>query len=119
MSRYVKSKHDSGTFLLSRPQVCGGIVVWIRLHHLGTHLFTPTMKFAGKFFGLLRLDLSQILVLSNVLREIEELNGSILEIFQQFIFPVPNRTTGTLHSMITVMWKMPVNRTTVHFLTSD
>ena len=81
MSRYVKSKHNSGTLLLTRPEVCGGSVIWIRLHHLGPHLFAPTMKFAGKFFGLLNLDLSEVFVLPNVLGKVKKLNGSILKIF--------------------------------------
>ena len=119
MSRYVKPKHDSGTFLLTRPQVCGRIVVWIRLHHLGTHLFTPTMKFAGKFFGLLNLDLSEVFVLTNVLGKVKELNGSILKILEEFIITIPNRTSGALHPVVAVMRKMPVNWATVHFLTSD
>ena len=119
MSRYVKPKHDSGTFLLTRPQVCGGIVVWIRLHHLGTHLFTPTMKFTGKFFGLLNLDLSEVFVLTNVLGKVKELNGSILKILEEFIITIPNRTSGALHPVVAVMRKMPVNWATVHFLTSD
>ena len=119
MSRYVKSKHNSGTLLLTRPQVCGGIVVWIRLHHLGTHLFTPTMKFAGKFFGLLNLDLSEVFVLTDVLGKVKELNGSILKILEEFVIPVPNGTSGALHPVVAVMRKMPVNWATVHFLTSD
>ena len=119
MSRYVKPKHDSGTFLLTRPQVCGGIVVWIGLHHLGTHLFTPTMKFAGKLLGFLDLDLGKVLVLSDILSEIKELNSAILEIFEEFIISIPNRTSRALHPMIAVMREMPVNRSTIHFLTLD
>jgi hypothetical protein len=40
------------------------------------------MKLSGKLPGFLRLDLSQILVLPDISGEIEELNGSILEIFK-------------------------------------
>ena len=119
MSRYVKSTHNSGTLLLTRPQICGGIIIRIGLHHLGTHLFTPTMKFAGKFFGLLNLDLSEVFVLPNVLGKVKELNGSILKILEEFVIPVPNGTSGALHPVIAVMRKMPVNWATVHFLTSD
>ena len=89
MSRYVKSTHNSGTLLLTRPQVCGGIIIRIGLHHLGTHLFTPTMKFAGKLLGLLNLDLGKVFVLPYIPGEIEQLNGSILKIFEEFIIHHP------------------------------
>ena len=119
MSRYVKSTHNSGTLLLTRPQVCGGIIIRIGLHHLGTHLFPPTMKFIGKLLGLLRLDLGEVFMLANVLSEIEQLNGSILKIFEEFIITIPNCTSRALHPVVTVMRKMPVNWPTIHFLTSD
>ena len=77
------------------------------------------MKLSGKFLGFLRLDLSQILVLSNIPGEIEELNGSILKILQEFIIPISNRSSGALHPVVAVMRKMPINGPTVHFLTFD
>ena len=119
MSRYVKSKDNSGTLLLTRPQVCGGIIIRIGLHHLGTHLFTPTMKFAGKLLGLLNLDLGKVFVLPYIPGEIEQLNGSILKIFEEFIITIPNCTSRALHPVVTVMRKMPVNWATVHLLTFD
>ena len=43
------------------------------------------MKFSDKLLGFFNLDLGEVFLLADILGEVKELNGSILEIFKQFI----------------------------------
>ena len=54
------------------------------------------------------------MLLADVLRQVVELHGAVLIIFDQFVVPVTDRAAGTLQTVIAVMWEMPENGTILH-----
>ena len=51
------------------------------------------------------------MLLAEIGFQIEQLDGSVLEILQQLVIAVTDRTAGALHTVIAVMGEVPVERT--------
>ena len=74
------------------------------------------MEFRGELLGLLNFNLRYVVLLSNVFFQIEELNRPVFQVFEQFVIAEADSPTRTLHAVIAVVGKMPINGTSVHFL---
>ena len=67
------------------------------------------MEFWVESLGLLDFNLRKVALFPDVFFQIEELNRSALEVFEQFVITVADGATRTLHLMITVVQEMPIN----------
>mgnify|MGYP000274116373 CR=1 FL=1 len=73
------------------------------------------MKFICELLCFLDFDFRQIFLLADIVCQIEKLNGPVFEIFEQLVITITNGSAGALHSMVTVVWEMPIDGASVHF----
>ena len=60
--------------------------------------------------------MGQVVLLANVLTKIEKLYGVVLIVFEQFVIAQANGAARTLHAMIAVVGKVPIDGAAVEGL---
>ena len=75
--------------------------------HSSTQAASPAVQTGSQLGHFRGLRSSQVLLLTKIGFQIEQLNRIVLEIFQQLVVPYPNGPTRTLRPVIAVMGKVP------------
>ena len=97
-------KRELGLSLVARE-------IRVRLRHGSADRLAPRVQHLTQLLHHAGLLGRQVVLLAEIGFQIEQLDGSVLEILQQFVIAVPNRTAGALHTVIAVMGEVPVERT--------
>ena len=78
--------------------------------HLGINFIAPVMEHLLKLLDDLWLGPRKVVAFTDVIFQVEELNGSIFVVFEQLVSSGTNCTTRTLETMIAIVGKVPVDR---------
>ena len=93
-----------------------GIEIRIFGHHACPDRFAPFVEHAFQLLGLFGHPGGKVVLFADVLRQVVELHGAVLIIFDQLVVPVTDRAAGTLQAVVAVMREMPENGTVLHLL---
>ena len=87
-----------------------GFVVGIGFHHGGRDLAAPVVEQGGELADALGLFAGQIALLTEVVAEIEELDGVVLEILEELVVALADGAAGALHAVVAVVREVPEER---------
>ena len=77
------------------------------------------MKHLQELRSDIRFGLGEIVPLTNVLFQVEELHAPVFVVFEQLVLPQTDRPAGTLVTVVAVMGKVPVDGTPVMSLAAE
>ena len=71
------------------------------------------MQHRLQFADFLRIFFGKVSLFTDVIAEVEELNRTVIEVFDQFEITASNRSSWGLHAVIAVVRKVPVDRISI------